>query len=323
MGGSADAEPLHERNAKINALAASETLTPSEFTPSSLFPTEILVDIFVAAMPVEVEPIGNSIGALFAQVCSRWRDIASAERRLWSSFSFPLWRSDSADNLLRVHLECSGMAPLTIVVDTSVRTGNDGGAIAAKRKLTLLSPHTEQITGLYFYVGNLATALRVRTELDGFRGNFANLGSLAVSPVCHIPTARFQSAPRLHTLRPGNSEDLLPLGVELPFPAPGPTTTWSVEFPEFLPKEFHTLVNFFGAFVTPTLRTLTHIRLVLTRPVEPTNIGDILYYIPHLETLMILEAQPESVSDALLDSLAVWDNDGDSVPFFNTVHVHA
>ncbi|KAJ7454534.1 hypothetical protein B0H11DRAFT_2068889 [Mycena galericulata] len=377
MAGRVDAEPLHEHNANINALATSETLTPSEFSPTSLFPTEILGDIFVAAMPAEVEPIGNSIGALFAQVCSRWREIASAERRLWSSFSFPLWGPDSADNLLRVHLERSGLAPLIIVVDALVRTGNDGGTIAANRKLTLLSPHTEQINGLYFHVGNPATALRVRTELDGFRGNFANLETLAFSPVCYIPAAWLQSAPRLHTLRLGNSGDLLALGDELPcaqiktlhfsestrphhlrafvnltsmtstqtvlslitlgtnaqsLPL-GRLTTWSVKFPEFLPKEFQ--VNFFGAFVTPALRTLTLIRLprpeevtsllrrsachltglVLTRPVESTNIGDILYYTPHLETLMILEAQPESVSDALLDSLAVWDNDGDSVPF--------
>jgi hypothetical protein len=128
---------------------------------------------------------------------------------------------------------------------------------------------------------------------------------------------------------------LIPLGANAQSPPLGRLTTWSIEFPEFLPEELHTLVNFFGAFITPALRTLTLIRLlrpeevtsllrrsachltglVLTRPVESTNIGDILYYTPHLETLMILEAQPDSVSDALLDSLAVWSNDGDSVPF--------
>ncbi|KAJ7735505.1 hypothetical protein B0H16DRAFT_1226547, partial [Mycena metata] len=57
--------------------------------PIRWVPNEILCEIFVVAKADEPEPLGTGVGAVVTQVCARWRNIACAHPRLWSTFSFP------------------------------------------------------------------------------------------------------------------------------------------------------------------------------------------------------------------------------------------
>ncbi|KAJ7732447.1 hypothetical protein B0H16DRAFT_1581501 [Mycena metata] len=190
------------------------TLQAFQAAPIRRVPIDILTEIFAAAQADEPVMIGTGAGALVAQVCARWRTVAHAHPRLWSSFSFPLFGGHNTVDLLEVTLDRCRATGLTVVVDASAYVP---GGLSGHPKMELLAAHAENIVSLRFR-GNERSidVMREVPPLQSFRNRLPRLELLGFSNVWSVMGDAFQVAPRLHTLELGASSDLIDSNSKFP-----------------------------------------------------------------------------------------------------------
>ncbi|KAJ7511468.1 hypothetical protein B0H11DRAFT_872548 [Mycena galericulata] len=159
--------------------------------PIRRIPTEILTEIFMWTQdPTTVDGIGRSVARTLSHVSTYWRAVACGVPRLWSSFSVPLFGQDPDAQLLTLHLDRSGDAPLTIHVDSRTNTENETG----EREMQLLAKHAPRLYRLCF-VGHPAISL------EALRGNLPRLEILEFVNLSDDIGDAFKDAPSLHSIK--------------------------------------------------------------------------------------------------------------------------
>jgi hypothetical protein len=215
-------------------------------SPIRWVPDEILTEIFVAAKDGEHDLVGTGIASVVTRVCARWRHVACAYPRLWSSFIFPLFGRQGTVDLLQMTLERCRAAGLAIIVDASEDRGLSGDPTMA-----LLAKYTVNMVSLRFRGKEL---LREFPAFDAFRDRLPRLELLGFTHMLRIAGDAFAHAPRLHMLELGRSADLLELHSFLPT-----AQISSIRFTEST-SGFH-----LGAF--PNLTSMASVQTVQSFPV--------------------------------------------------------
>ncbi|KAJ7854099.1 hypothetical protein B0H14DRAFT_2757333 [Mycena olivaceomarginata] len=203
--------------------AINHHITLEEFSSSPIrrLPPEIVLEIFEAVKCAADETlithatspgghafkcstlhgVGYGAAPVLSRVCTTWRALVCDYPLLWSSFSFRLFRSQSAE-MLDVYLERAKSAPLTVEIDArrflrhccvslSARSESTG-----KRAISRIAAHAHRLF-----------ELRVITDYQGTLPSFHPLhGRLSNQEILQIgrwpvSSTAFESVPRLHTLR--------------------------------------------------------------------------------------------------------------------------
>ncbi|KAJ7827238.1 hypothetical protein B0H14DRAFT_2815368 [Mycena olivaceomarginata] len=203
--------------------AINHHITLEEFSSSPIrrLPPEIVLEIFEAVKCAADETlithatspgghafkcstlhgVGYGAAPVLSRVCTTWRALVCDYPLLWSSFSFRLFRSQSAE-MLDVYLERAKSAPLTVEIDArrflrhccvslSARSESTG-----KRAISRIAAHAHRLF-----------ELRVITDYQGTLPSFhplhGRLSNLEILQIGRWPVSSpaFESVPRLHTLR--------------------------------------------------------------------------------------------------------------------------
>ncbi|KAJ7924568.1 hypothetical protein B0H13DRAFT_1977541 [Mycena leptocephala] len=174
-----------------------------EFTADMVKPPTIIADERVIKAP-EIPGVGHGAGPLLCQVCSAWRTIACDYPFLWSSFSFPLFASASAD-LVDIYLDRSRSAPLTIEIDTRILTEHKS---TGQRAIGLLAEHSHHLLELRILCdGTAVSGFQYLPSFQPLRGNLPLLEVLQIR-VWPSLSNEFEYVPRLRTLRLRSVEEL-------------------------------------------------------------------------------------------------------------------
>ncbi|KAJ6529817.1 hypothetical protein B0H19DRAFT_1274203 [Mycena capillaripes] len=152
-----------------------------------------MVEIFTAAKPKHPQPVGRGIVPLLSRVCQEWRAVASDHSPLWATFTFALFDADpSALRWLKIYLERSKAASLTVEVDATKRSGKP---VPTLQVLKLIAEHSERLFSLSL-VGSHWLAI----GLSRFQGRLSSLEVLQLPDLNDESYQQFNVAPRLHTL---------------------------------------------------------------------------------------------------------------------------
>ncbi|KAJ7097004.1 hypothetical protein C8R43DRAFT_1114903 [Mycena crocata] len=174
---------------EIAALRIPITLEAFRTAPIRRVPTDILLEIFDAALAEDVQPVGTGDIPVLSQVCGQWREVACDHAVLWASFSCALLDV----NLDQLYLQRSKAMPLTVEVHAD-RNHGPGTFSTQARIISLLAKHAERLYSLQL-TGNDWSSIQVQ----GLRGKLPRLEILQL-PSQGISSGQFELAPRLHTL---------------------------------------------------------------------------------------------------------------------------
>ncbi|KAJ6476533.1 hypothetical protein C8R47DRAFT_660962 [Mycena vitilis] len=186
----------HQRDGLLReevALRVPLTLEAYRAAPIRRLPVDLVVEIFTAAKPKQLEPAGRGIVPLLSQVCQEWRDLACDHAALWASFSFALFDAEAAALAwLQTYLVRSKAALLTLEVDATKQFRKSRPALHA---LDLLAAHSERLRNLSL-VGSHWSSV----TLHGFQSRLPRLEKLQFPHMDAEFDQQFAVAPRLHTL---------------------------------------------------------------------------------------------------------------------------
>ncbi|KAJ7078791.1 hypothetical protein C8R44DRAFT_863060 [Mycena epipterygia] len=200
----ANMKKLHEAEQPIllrerHAIFQLITVEAFAAAPVRRIPTDVMFEIFMAAKSPEIPMVGQGMGNFLSLVCSHWRAVACDQPGLWLSFSFPLFGRKITE-LVKIHLEHSRCAPLTVEVDARCRMqgGSNGNA-----EITLLAAHAKHLFSLAFIMENWDRSGRL-PSLQPLRGKLPRLEILEFSRKCRPVSDEFEFAPSLHSLKLSN-----------------------------------------------------------------------------------------------------------------------
>ncbi|KAJ7027557.1 hypothetical protein C8F04DRAFT_1294188 [Mycena alexandri] len=285
---------------EIVALNTPITAEAFQASPIRRMPTDILVAIFMAVRPDDIQPAGKGPIPVLLEVCAEWRAVACAHPALWSAFSCSLFPGIGGPSIELVHLylQRSKAAALTIEVDAGRQSGQKN---EAEPMIDLLAVHAE-----WFYcvclVGDWLTV-----DLHRLRGRLSRLEILQLPSMGARSSDEFEIAPWLRTLilRTGHTEEDLPFnqihslhlyaGVSVPYLSKFPhlaamscsfteygsfgavldsrtelahLSSWTINFSNFNRLDLISRPKFFDAFAAPVLESLE-----ISYLSQPSNLG--------------------------------------------------
>ncbi|KAJ7141628.1 hypothetical protein C8R46DRAFT_1046844 [Mycena filopes] len=196
---------------QLTVLNTPITLESFESSPIRRVPIEILVAIFMAVRPHDVERAGRGPIPVLLEVCGEWRAIACAVPELWSSFSrVSIPRVGGPHiKLVELYLERSKAALLTVEVYPEFgRRGLRTVDALIKPMLSLLAAHSERL-----YCLRLLGEWWMLPPHGFFGGRLSNLKILHLESLGPHSSNEFQLAPRLLTvILRGHTGEALPFG---------------------------------------------------------------------------------------------------------------